>query len=234
LAAGNKVSKLIIGKDGLLSTPAGSNLIRKYKATGGILLTASHNPGGPENDFGIKYNISNGGPAPESITDKIYQYSISLNQYHRIKIKNLNLSQIGQCSYNGLLVEIVDPVEDYLILMKEIFDFDSIRAFILSNFKFKFLFDAMHAITGPYAKRIFIGELKFPIDSCINCTPKEDFGKGHPDPNLTYAHELVELVEKNFIDFGAASDGDGDRNMIIGKGTFVNPSDSVASKYILK
>lgn len=178
IAAGNEVSKLIIGKDGILSTPAASNLIRKRKATGGILLTASHNPGGPEYDFGIKYNMDNGGPAPESVTTKIYQVSKSLTEYKKREISSFSLSTIGIQKYYDLTVEIIDPVVDYVELMKEIFDFEAIKHFIASNPKFTFLFDAMHAVTGPYAKTIFLDELNLPTSSLINCVPKEDFGGG--------------------------------------------------------
>ncbi|KAL2915442.1 hypothetical protein HK105_205058 [Polyrhizophydium stewartii] len=222
------VAKLIIGKDGILSTPAASNLIRKRHATGGILLTASHNPGGPDNDFGIKYNISNGGPAPEAVTDKIFQISKSLAHYSVANVPQVDLSVVATHTFGAFSVEVVDSVDDYVTLVKEIYDFASIRSFLSNSPQFKLLFDAMHGVTGPYAKRIFVDELGLPISSVMNFVPKEDFGGGHPDPNLTYAHELVERVEKEGIDFGAASDGDGDRNMIIGKGTFVNPSDSVA------
>ena len=228
IAAANDVSKLIVGQNGILSTPAASNIIRKYKATGGILLTASHNPGGPENDFGIKYNISNGGPAPEAITDRIYELSKSLSEYKTAFLPDIDLTVVGSNKFGAFTVDIVDSVADYSLLMKEIYDFDLIRSFFRSSPSFKFLFDAMHGVTGPYAKQIFVDELGLPLSSVMNYIPKEDFGGGHPDPNLTYAHELVERVERENIDMGAASDGDGDRNMIIGKGTFVNPSDSVA------
>ncbi|KAJ3274703.1 Phosphoglucomutase-2 [Terramyces sp. JEL0728] len=214
VAAGNKVSKLIIGQNGILSTPAASNLIRKRKATGGILLTASHNPGGPKYDFGIKYNIGNGGPAPEAVTEKIFAVTKSITEYKIVDVPEIDVSTVGITKHNDFQVEIVDSIVDYVALMKEIFDFNAIKSFLSSNPHFTVLFDAMHA--------------GLPESSVINFVPKEDFNEGHPDPNLTYAHELVELVEKNNISFGAASDGDGDRNMIIGKGTFVNPSDSVA------
>jgi phosphoglucomutase len=178
LSAGNGVSKLIIGKDGILSTPAASNLIRKRKATGGILLTASHNQGGPEFDFGIKYNMGNGGPAPESVTGKIFQVSKSLTEYKKHKIPQFSLSTIGVQKFGELTVEIIDPVVDYVLLMKEIFDFEAIKHFIKSNPKFTVLFDGMNAVTGPYAKSIFLDELNLPSSSLINCTPKEDFGGG--------------------------------------------------------
>ncbi|KAG0204519.1 Phosphoglucomutase-2 [Mortierella sp. GBA30] len=228
IAAGNEVAKLIIGQNTILSTPAASNLIRLRKATGGILLTASHNPGGPDNDFGIKYNMSNGGPAPESVTEKIYELTQTLTSYKEAQLEPVDLSTIGIQQVGKLEVEIVDSVAEYVVLLKNIFDFDLIKSFLQSNPDFTVLFDGMHGVTGPYGQRIFITELGLPQNSVMNCVPKPDFGGGHPDPNLTYAHELVERVEKENISFGAASDGDGDRNMIIGKGAFVTPSDSVA------
>ncbi|KAG0265621.1 Phosphoglucomutase-2 [Actinomortierella ambigua] len=228
IAAGNDVAKLIIGQNTILSTPAASNLIRKRKATGGILLTASHNPGGPENDFGIKYNMSNGGPAPESVTEAIYAITQKITSYKQVDLPKIDLSKIGTQTVGPIDIEIVDSVSDYVELLEGIFDFALIKSFIQKNPSFKVLFDGMHGVTGPYGQRIFVEELGLPASSVMNCVPKPDFGGGHPDPNLTYAHELVERVEKENIDFGAASDGDGDRNMIIGKGAFVTPSDSVA------
>ncbi|KAF9101921.1 Phosphoglucomutase-2 [Mortierella sp. AM989] len=228
IAAGNEVSKLIIGQHTILSTPAASNLIRIRKATGGILLTASHNPGGPDNDFGIKYNMSNGGPAPESVTEKIYEITQKLTSYKEIALPPVDLTTIGSQRIGNLEIEIVDSVADYLVLLKNIFDFDLIKNFLRTNPDFTVLFDGMHGVTGSYGQQIFVNELGLPQKSVMNCVPKPDFGGGHPDPNLTYAHELVERVEKEGISFGAASDGDGDRNMIIGKGAFVTPSDSVA------
>ncbi|KAI9357320.1 hypothetical protein DFJ73DRAFT_821335 [Zopfochytrium polystomum] len=228
LAAGNKVARLIVGQNGILSTPAASNLIRQRKATGGILLTASHNPGGPDNDFGIKYNISNGGPAPESVTEAIYKLTTTLQSYTSADIPEVDLSKIGETSFGDFVVEIVDSVDAYVHLMKEIYDFPSIKTFFSENPSFSVLMDSMHGVTGPYAKRILVDELGLPAKSVMNFVPLPDFGGGHPDPNLTYAHDLVARVAKDEISFGAASDGDGDRNMIIGNGVFVNPSDSVA------
>ncbi|GJJ72295.1 phosphoglucomutase [Entomortierella parvispora] len=228
IAAGNEVSKLIIGQNTILSTPAASNLIRLRKATGGILLTASHNPGGPDNDFGIKYNMSNGGPAPEAVTEKIYEITQKLTSYKEVKLAPVDLSTIGTQQIGGLEVEIIDSVADYVVLLKNIFDFDLIKNFLKKTPEFTVLFDGMHGVTGPYGQQIFVNELGLPQKSVMNCKPLPDFGGGHPDPNLTYAHDLVERVEKENITFGAASDGDGDRNMIIGKGAFVTPSDSVA------
>lgn len=234
LAAGTgKITKLIIGQNGILSTPAASNLIRKRKSLGGILLTASHNPGGPENDFGIKYNVSNGGPAPEGITNQIYEYSKSIKEYAVADVPQIDLSKIGVHTVSpNFAVEIVDSVSDYVELLKSIFDFNKIKQFLKSRKdqgkEFKVLFDGMAGVTGPYGKRIFVDELGLPQSSVMNAIPLPDFGGGHPDPNLTYAHDLVERVKKDKIDFGAASDGDGDRNMIISHDAFVNPSDSVA------
>ncbi|KAJ3330883.1 Phosphoglucomutase-2 [Blyttiomyces sp. JEL0837] len=244
LAAGNKVAKLIIGQNGILSTPAASNLIRKRNATGGILLTASHNPGGPDNDFGIKFNSSNGGPATETVTDLIYKYTKEITSYKSADVPLVDLSKIGETRFGDIVIEVVDSVDDYVTLMKEIYDFNEIKNFFASNPSYTVLMDSMHGVTGPYAKRILVDELGLPATSVMNFVPLPDFGEhvakilrdptcsqytgGHPDPNLTYAHDLVERVEKEGISFGAASDGDGDRNMIIGKGVFVNPSDSVA------
>ncbi|CAG8513625.1 4051_t:CDS:2 [Diversispora eburnea] len=228
VAAGNKVSKLIIGQNGILSTPAASNLIRVLKADGGILLTASHNPGGPDNDFGIKFNVNNGGPAPENITNLIYEKSKDIKQIFLCEFPEIDLSTIGERQFDGFTIKIVDSVHDYVILLKEIFDFDLIKNFFVKNPDYTVLFDGMHGVTGPYGKRIFIEELGLPQSSVQSCISLPDFGGGHPDPNLTYAHDLVKRVEKENIKFGAASDGDGDRNMIYGKGAFVNPSDSVA------
>ncbi|ANB13893.1 phosphoglucomutase PGM2 [Sugiyamaella lignohabitans] len=231
ISAANGVKKLIIGQNGLLSTPAASHVIRKRKATGGIILTASHNPGGPTNDFGIKYNLANGGPAPESVTDKIYEVTKTISEYKTLKgadFPQVNLSKIGAATYGPLEVEIIDTVEDYLLLVKEIFDFDLIKSFLKSNPDFTILFDALNGITGPYGKAIFIDELGLAASSVQNAVPKTDFGGLHPDPNLTYAHTLVERVDKEKTPFGAASDGDGDRNMIYGANSFVSPGDSVA------
>ncbi|KAI7865190.1 hypothetical protein BDF14DRAFT_1730735 [Spinellus fusiger] len=228
-SAGAKVSKLIVGRDGILSTPAASHLIRKEKATGGILLTASHNPGGPENDFGIKYNMSNGGPAPESVTDRIYEITKTLRELRWVDVPNIDFSKTGTHTVGTMTVQVIDGVDDYVDYMKTVFDFDAIRTFLhANNGGFKVLFDGMNGVTGPYGKRIFLEELGLPDSSVMRCIPLQDFGGAHPDPNLTYAHDLVERVDKENYDFGAASDGDGDRNMIIGKNAFVTPSDSVA------
>ncbi|KAI2912676.1 hypothetical protein CBS147371_7345 [Aspergillus niger] len=228
IGAAYGVKKLLVGQNGILSTPAASNLIRKRKATGGILLTASHNPGGPENDFGIKYNLANGAPAPEFVTNKIFETSKSLTSYKYIDIPDVDTTTIGSKTYGPIEVEVVHSTTDYVTMMKEIFDFDLIRDFLKTHKDFKVLFDGMHGVTGPYGVDIFVNELGLPASSTMNCEPKPDFGGGHPDPNLVYAHELVESVDKNGIHFGAASDGDGDRNMIYGANTFVSPGDSLA------
>ncbi|MBT8438465.1 MAG: alpha-D-glucose phosphate-specific phosphoglucomutase [Gammaproteobacteria bacterium] len=227
MASANGCSKLIIGKNGLLSTPAASNLIRKFKTDGGIILSASHNPAGPDEDFGIKYNISNGGPAPEKITDRIFDISKSISEYKISEAGNIDLSTTGNIQLDEMQVQIIDPVTDYAKLMQELFDFEAIQQLFANDFKMTF--DAMHAITGPYATTILEGMLKAPAGTVINGTPLQDFGKGHPDPNLVYAKELVDIMwGDNAPDFGAASDGDGDRNMILGNAFFVTPSDSLA------
>ncbi|GME86053.1 magnesium ion binding protein [[Candida] boidinii] len=235
IGAANGVSKLIIGQNGILSTPAASNIIRTYpsdsKITGGIILTASHNPGGPQNDCGIKYNLSNGGPAPESVTNKMFENSLKLSSYKIIKnLPEIDLSIIGEQKLGNLKVEIIDSTKNYVEMLKNIFDFELIKEFInkKSPTGFKCLFDALNGVTGPYGKAIFIDELGLPLSSIQNYKPLEDFGGLHPDPNLTYAKTLVERVDSEKIAFGAASDGDGDRNMIYGAGAFVSPGDSVA------
>ncbi|EWC47339.1 phosphoglucomutase [Drechslerella stenobrocha 248] len=223
------VRKLLIGRSGIMSTPAASNLIRLRGATGGILLTASHNPGGPEEDFGIKYNLANGGPAPEAVTNRMYEVSKTLTEYKLVAAEELiDLTTIGTVKYGDLEVEIVDGVADYVDMLKVIFDFPLIKSFIASTPSFRVLFDALNAVTGPYATRIFVEELGLPASSVVHATPLPDFGGLHPDPNLTYAHDLVETVDREGIPFGAASDGDGDRNMIYGARAFVSPGDSLA------
>ncbi|KAM7197669.1 phosphoglucomutase [Naviculisporaceae sp. PSN 640] len=228
IGAAYGVKKLLIGQNGILSTPAASHVIRKYKATGGILLTASHNPGGPKNDFGIKYNLANGGPAPESVTNKIFETSKTLTSYKIASIPDIDISTIGTKTYGSLEVQIVDSTADYVEMLKDIFDFDLIKKFFASHPDFKVLFDGLSGVTGPYGKAIFLEELGLGSDSIQNCEPSPDFNGGHPDPNLTYAHSLVEVVDKKSIPFGAASDGDGDRNMIYGANAFVSPGDSLA------
>ena len=227
MAAANGIGKLVIGQGGILSTPAASNLIRKRGAFGGIVLSASHNPGGPDGDFGIKYNASNGGPAPERITDAVFKRSTEIAQYRISDAPDVDLDAIGTSQVEGMAVEIVDPVADYAALMEKLFDFDRIAALFASGFSMRF--DAMHAVTGPYAKAIIEGRLGAPEGTVVNAVPLPDFGGGHPDPNLVHARELYDLMMgPNAPDFGAASDGDGDRNLIIGRGRFVTPSDSLA------
>ena len=227
MAAANGFGRVLVGCDGLLSTPAASCVIRKHKAFGGIILSASHNPGGPDEDFGIKYNIGNGGPAPEKITDAIYANSQTISEYKKIEAAEMPLDKEHEFKIGEMVVTVIDPVSDYAELMAELFDFDAIRQLFASGFRMRF--DAMHAITGPYAHHILEERLGAPEGTVINGTPLTDFGKGHPDPNLTYARELVtEMFSAGAPDFGAASDGDGDRNMILGNNFFVTPSDSLA------
>ncbi|KAG7093742.1 hypothetical protein E1B28_007393 [Marasmius oreades] len=228
IGAANGVAKFIVGCQSILSTPAASNVIRKYKANGGILLTASHNPGGPNADFGIKYNVSNGGPAPENVTDKIFAATKTITSYKVIEAPPVDLNKIGETTFGPAKVKIIDSVDDYITLLRGIFDIELIKQFLESHHNYTVLFDGLHGVTGPYATRIFTKLFALPESSVQNCVPLPDFGGGHPDPNLTYAKTLVDAVEANNIQFGAASDGDGDRNMIYGKGAFVTPSDSVA------
>ena len=228
MAAANGISKVIVGQGGLLSTPAASCLIRKYKTQGGIILSASHNPAGPNEDFGIKFNTPNGGPAPEAVTEAIFQQTCSINQYKILQSDEIDLDTLGDTDPGAMQISIIDPVADYADLMKQIFDFGRIHQLFNSGM-FRMSFDAMHAITGPYAVEILEHQLGAEPGTVINAIPKEDFGGGHPDPNLVHAHEVVEKTRgTNPVDFGAASDGDGDRNMILGKNFFVTPSDSLA------
>ena len=228
MAAANGFGELIIGQGGLLSTPAASNIIRKYQAYGGLILSASHNPGGPDEDFGIKYNVSNGGPASETYTEAFYKRSLSITEYKTTNIQDIDLDSIGSQQIGHIKITIIDPVSDYAELMQSIFDFKLLRQSISSGY-ITLLFDAMSAITGPYAKRILVDLLGAPPESIINAEPLEDFGGHHPDPNLAHAHELAEtMFTENAPVFGAASDGDGDRNMITGNNIFVTPSDSLA------
>jgi len=228
MAAANGVGKVIVGQNGLLSTPAVSCLIRKHKAFGGIILSASHNPGGPRGDFGIKYNTRNGGPAPEHLTDSIYKRTREIDRYRTINSPDIDLAKQDRLQVGDMAVLVVDPVADYADLMEHLFDFDQIRAMFEAGL-FHMCFDAMHAVTGPYAFNILEERLGALLGTVINGIPLPDFGGGHPDPNLTYAHELADIMNSiNAPDFGAASDGDGDRNMIFGKRFFVTPSDSLA------
>ena len=227
IAAGNGFGKVIVGQGGILSTPAASNIIRKYKAFGGLVLSASHNPGGPHEDFGIKYNIGNGGPAPEKITDAIFARTKAISSYKIAEIGEVDLDHIGTFGAGGMTVEVIDPVKDYAELMETLFDFAAIRAMFAGGFRMAF--DAMHAVTGPYAKEILENRLGAPVGTARNFVPLPDFGGHHPDPNLVHAKALYdEMMAPDAPDFGAASDGDGDRNLIIGKGIFVTPSDSLA------
>lgn len=228
MAAANGFGRVLVGQGGILSTPAASCVIRKQRALGGIILSASHNPGGPQGDFGIKYNTSNGGPAPEVITEAIFRSSRCITEYHIAESADIDLDTLGHTSIATMIVEVIDPVADYAHLMEHLFDFDRIHALINSGL-FNLCFDAMHAVTGPYAHAILEKRLGAPPGSVINGTPLEDFGGGHPDPNLVYAHDLVKrMTAADAPDFGAASDGDGDRNMILGRRCFVTPSDSLA------
>jgi len=227
IAAANGFGRIMVGQGGILSTPAASNMIRKYKAFGGLILSASHNPGGPKEDFGIKYNIGNGGPAPEKITEAIFARSKVIDQYKITDAADVDIDKVGEARIGDTEIVVFDPVTDYAQLMESLFDFDAIRAMIKNGFGLKF--DAMHAVTGPYAKEIFERRLGAPEGSVMNFVPLPDFGGHHPDPNLVYAKELYDLLmSDNAPDFGAASDGDGDRNLIIGRGIFVTPSDSLA------
>ncbi len=227
MAAANGFGRVIVGQGGLLSTPGASHLIRHYKAFGGLVLSASHNPGGPEGDFGIKYNVANGGPAPEKNTNAVYALSQKMSRYLTVEADDVDLSVLGKSTVAGMVVEIIDPVTDYAALMQTLFDFDAIRALFASGFRMQF--DAMHAVTGPYAKAIIEGLLGAPEGTVINGVPLPDFGGGHPDPNLVYAKDLYDLLMRDDgPDFGAASDGDGDRNLIVGHKRFVTPSDSLA------
>jgi len=228
MAAAHGFQRVMVGQDGILSTPAVSCIIRKHQAIGGIILSASHNPGGPDGDFGIKYNIASGGPASEKITADIHARTLSIEQYAVFESADVDLSQLGSTQRGTMEVEVIDPVADYAELMESLFDFDKIAAMIRSG-GLSLCFDAMHAVNGPYARDILVKRLGAPQDALINCTPLPDFGGGHPDPNLTHAEQLVKVMNgAEAPDFGAASDGDGDRNMILGRNFFVTPSDSLA------
>jgi phosphoglucomutase len=234
MAAANGFSRVLVGQAGILSTPAASHVIRKCQTFGGMVLSASHNQGGINGDFGIKYNIGNGGPAPEKITDEVFAKSKVITQYKIVDLPLVDIDTIGKTEFAGVnageifTVQVIDAVRDYADLMQSLFDFTAIKQLLASGFEMKF--DAMHAVTGPYAKEILVNRLGAPLESLMNCEPSEDFGGGHPDPNLTYAEDLVKIMfaGENALDFGAASDGDGDRNMILGQNFFVTPSDSLA------
>eukprot|EP00112_Aurelia_sp_Birch-Aquarium-sp1_P012146 Seg2553.1 transcript_id=Seg2553.1/GoldUCD/mRNA.D3Y31 product=Phosphoglucomutase-1 protein_id=Seg2553.1/GoldUCD/D3Y31 len=230
MAAANQVKKLIIGQNGILSTPAVSCLIRKRKVLGGIILTASHNPGGPNGDFGIKYNTSNGGPAPEKITSKIFSETTTIKEYKIVKGIDIDLNSLGTTTFSldgaTFEVEIIDSVADYVEMMKEIFDFDLLKEFLKN---FKIVANGMHGVTGPYLREIICKQFGAGEDCVINSVPLADFGGKHPDPNMTYAADFVELMKKGDFEFGASFDGDGDRNMLLGEHAFfINPCDSVA------
>ncbi|MEL6735040.1 MAG: alpha-D-glucose phosphate-specific phosphoglucomutase [Pseudomonadota bacterium] len=228
MAAANGFGAVLVGQNGILSTPAASHMIRKSGAFGGIILSASHNPGGPNGDFGIKYNGTNGGPAPESVTNAVFERSRSIDTYHVLDAADVDLSQWGETRLGNMSVRIVDPVMDYADLMETLFDFTSIKAMLDGGFQFRF--DAMHAVTGPYAREIFGKRLGVASSELLNCDPSPTFGDGHPDPNLLYCKHLLEAaMQDDGPDLCAASDGDGDRNLIIGKQCFVAPSDSLAA-----
>ncbi|MCC2971037.1 alpha-D-glucose phosphate-specific phosphoglucomutase [Massilia sp. IC2-476] len=227
MAAAHGVARCLVGRGGILSTPAVSCVIRKHAAFGGIVLSASHNPGGPDGDFGIKYNIGNGGPAPEKITEAIFANTQALASYRISDGAPVDLDQVGKTSIENMVVEIIDPVADYAELMARLFDFNAIRALFAGGFRMRF--DAMHAVSGPYAKAIIEGTLGAPAGTVVNCDPLEDFGGGHPDPNPVNAADLIAHMNGlDAPDFGAASDGDADRNMIVGRKLAVTPSDSLA------
>lgn len=227
MAIANKVQEVIVGQNGYLSTPAVSVEIRRLKTDGGLILSASHNPGGLDGDFGIKFNTANGGPAPENITNAIFEKTKQIKAYHIAEMPTVDISQIGVQCFEDTTINVIDSVKDYADLMEKLFDFDAIRALFAKGFTMRY--DALHAVTGPYAKEILERRLGAPNGSVVNAEPLPDFGGGHPDPNLTYAKSLVDFMySAQAADMGAASDGDGDRNMVLGKSFFVNPSDSIA------
>lgn len=227
MAAANGAARIIVGQGALLSTPAASHIIRKRGTDGGLILSASHNPGGPDADFGLKYNTPNGGPAPEGITDKIFALTKTITEYRIAESHDIDLGKLGTTTLGAMAVEVIDPVTDYATLMESLFDFPAIRALFARGFTMRF--DAMHAITGPYAREILENRLGAAPGTVVNATPLPDFGQGHPDPNPTWAKDLYDLLMgPDAPDFGAASDGDGDRNMILGRGAYVSPSDSLA------
>ncbi|MEC9196970.1 MAG: alpha-D-glucose phosphate-specific phosphoglucomutase [Pseudomonadota bacterium] len=227
MACANGAARMVVGQNGVLSTPAASNLIRQRGADGGLILSASHNPGGIDADFGLKYNGPNGGPASEGVTDKIFERTKTIDSYKIVETQDADLGTLGESAMGDMVIEIVDPVTDYAALMETLIDFDAIRKMIAGGFRIRF--DAMHAVTGPYAKEILENRLGAPTGSVVNGVPSEDFGGGHPDPNPIWAKELMDVMYgDNAPDFGAASDGDGDRNMIVGPSCYVTPSDSLA------
>ncbi|MCL4169689.1 UNVERIFIED_CONTAM: hypothetical protein GTU68_060437, partial [Idotea baltica] len=228
MAAANGIKKCIVGQGGLFSTPAVSHVIRKYKTQGGIVLSASHNPGGPDEDFGIKFNVGNGGSANETITQAIFENACAIEAYNISDAAPIDLGVCGKSQMGSMEIEVIDSVADYVLLMESLFDFGAIRAWLADGHVMRF--DAMHAITGPYAKAIFVDKLGAPESALMNATPLPDFGGHHPEPNAVYAKALFsKMFADDGPDFGAASDGDGDRNIILGRGIFVSPSDSVAA-----
>ena len=227
MAAANGASQCIVGQNGILSTPAASHIIRKRNADGGLILSASHNPGGPAEDFGLKYNGPNGGPATEIVTEKIFTQTLKIKSYKIMESSFVDIQTLGSSEIAGMGVLIIDPIEEYADLMSELIDFKAISSMFQSGFRM--CFDAMHAVTGPYAHEIFEKRLGAPKGTVINGNPSPNFGGGHPDPNPVWAKELMDIMHtENAPDFGAASDGDGDRNMIVGKNCYVSPSDSLA------
>ncbi len=228
MAAANGFDKVLVGQNGLLSTPAASCLIRQYRADGGIILSASHNPAGPTEDFGIKFNGANGGPASETVTQSIYQKTLDIDHYLMVSSDDIDLTKIGSHGVGDMQVDVIDSVADYALLMESLFDFEAIAGLFKSG-NFSMVFDAMHAVNGPYAKEIIENRLGAASGTVINGIPLDDFGQGHPDPNLVHAHELAAIMfGENAPSFGAASDGDGDRNMILGNNFYLNPCDSLA------
>ncbi|MGB0497221.1 MAG: alpha-D-glucose phosphate-specific phosphoglucomutase [Rubricella sp.] len=227
MAAANGAARVIVGQGAILSTPAASHIIRLRGADGGIILSASHNPGGPDGDFGVKFNIANGGPAPESVTERIFEHTRTITEYRILDAAAPDLDTPGTYRLGDMDVEVIDPVADYADLMEQLFDFDAIRGLLSGGFRI--VFDAMHAVTGPYAREILVNRLGAPETSVLNAIPSPDFGGGHPDPNPVWAKDLMNIMfGDDAPDFGAASDGDGDRNMIVGRGVYVSPSDSLA------
>jgi len=227
MAVANGFGRILVGQGGLLSTPAASCVIRKHKAIGGLVLSASHNPGGPDGDFGIKFNVAHGGPAPESFTEAVYQRASKITEYRTVEAPDIDLERIGVSRLGDAVIHVIDPVADYAELMEQLIDFEQVSNLFRSGFRMRF--DGLNAITGPYAKAILEGRLGAPTGTVVNGEPKPDFGGHHPDPNPVHAHELMSLMHgPDAPDFGAASDGDGDRNMIVAPGLFVTPSDSLA------
>ena len=227
MAAANGAARVIVGQGAFLSTPAASHLIRLNKTDGGIIMSASHNPGGPTEDFGVKFNMPNGGPAPEAVTEAIYRRTTEITEYHMVEAQDVDLARIGRHDLAGMVVDVVDPVADYAALMETLFDFPAIRSMFASGFRMRM--DSMCAITGPYAVEILENRLGAAAGTVVNAAPLPDFGGMHPDPNPTWAKALMdEMFGQDAPDFGAASDGDGDRNMVVGRGIYVSPSDSLA------